>query len=194
MSDGFSEESDHGDASDVVEEVAGAPPAPSMRIENKRDHTFLNRAASAAEAHFVDQRTSAAGASYQESAEKEAAGKEAASEGVGGSRSKCATQTTDVAYGLRLSHSVDEDDVAGADKRDEAARMGQYTPTPQHSRSFGPICPRTVMRLCHTGTACEAVSRSCTPFPSASYPSTRPSTTLNEIPRSRQDAEWEERR
>jgi hypothetical protein len=98
----------------------------------KRDYTFLNRAASAAEAHFVDQRTSAAGAAYQESAEKEAAGKEAASEGVGGSRRKCAAQTTDVAYGLRLSHSVDEDDVSVADKR----RGGAHGPVHAHPATF----------------------------------------------------------
>jgi hypothetical protein len=58
ISDGSSEESDQGDASDVVEEVAGAQPesAPETRTGNKRDYKFLNRAGLAAEAHFSHRR------------------------------------------------------------------------------------------------------------------------------------------
>jgi hAT family C-terminal dimerisation region len=40
-------------------------------------------------------------------------------------------RTTGGAYGLLLSHSVNEAKVVVADKRDEVARMLQYKPTPQ---------------------------------------------------------------
>jgi hypothetical protein len=62
MSDGSSEESDQGDASDVVEAVASAQPpsAPATRTGNKRDYTFLNRAGLAAEAHFAHRRAKTA--------------------------------------------------------------------------------------------------------------------------------------
>jgi hypothetical protein len=58
MSDGSSEDPDQGDASDVVEEVAGAQPpsTPATRPGNKRDYTFLNLAGLAAEAYFAHQR------------------------------------------------------------------------------------------------------------------------------------------
>jgi hypothetical protein len=62
MSDGSSEESDQGDASYVIEEIASAQPpsAPATRTGNKRDYTFLNRAGLAAEAHFAHRRAKTA--------------------------------------------------------------------------------------------------------------------------------------
>jgi hypothetical protein len=122
----------------------------------------------------------AAVAADKEAADKEAAAKEAASGCISGSSSKGAVWTTGGAYGLLLSHSVNEADVVVADKRDEVARMLQYNNC-NNSRSSGVICPTTATRLCSTGTGCEALSRSYTPLPCASSPSTRPSRSLREI-------------
>jgi hypothetical protein len=58
-------------------------------------------------------------AADKEAAGKEVAAKEAASVWISGSRSKGAARTTGGAYGLLLSHSVNEADVAVAVKRGE---------------------------------------------------------------------------
>jgi hAT family C-terminal dimerisation region len=73
----------------------------------------------------------AAVAVEKEAADKEAAAREAVSGCISSRSSKGAARTTGGSYGLLLSHSVNEDDVVVADKRDEVARMLQYKPTPQ---------------------------------------------------------------
>jgi hAT family C-terminal dimerisation region len=73
----------------------------------------------------------AAVAADKEAADNEAAAKEAASGCISGSSSKGAARMMGGAYGLLLSHSVNEADVVVPDKRDEMARMLQYKPTPQ---------------------------------------------------------------
>jgi hypothetical protein len=78
----------------------------------------------------------AAVAAEKEAADKEAADKERASASVGGSCSKSAARTMGGAHGLLLSHSVDEADVAVADRRDEAARMLQYKLPPQQLQNL----------------------------------------------------------
>jgi hypothetical protein len=115
----------------------------------------------------------------KEAANKEAADKEMTSASVGGSCSKSAARTKGGTHGLLLSHSVDEADVAVADRRDEAVRILQYKHPPLQLQNLR-------AELSDDGDAlvlfwaCETFSRSCTPLPCAFLPSTRPNPSLKE--------------